>query len=319
MYLSFKRFILGLSLLLLILGAAHTCFAYNVVVVKGSDIPPYNEALEGFRAVLNEKGIAVEESTITLDEISGNTAEIGPMIRKEKPSLILTFGSEATKTVSRYINDIPVVFCMVLDPVEEGFIASVESSGNNLTGASMNIPFDLQFETIKKIFPNKKRIGVLYNPSETAGIIKNASEIAGKQGLQIVALPVGSAGDIPDVMKDLGNKVDILWAVADRTVLSPQSTSYIILSTLREKIPFIGLSPYYTKAGAMVSFVLDYKDIGKQAGESASLLLAGKAPKSVPVVSPRKVGISINLSSAKALDIEVPSSIIKGAEEVISD
>ena len=91
-----------------------------------------------------------------------------------------------------------------------------------------------------------------------------------------------------DVLLDI-EMVDALWSVADSTVFSPGSTKFILLHTLRNKIPFIGLSPAFVKAGALMALAADYQEVGTQCGELAVRVLSGYQPSSLPITMPEKI------------------------------
>ena len=92
-------------------------------------------------------------------------------------------------------------------------------------------------------------------------------------GLELVPIPVRSEAEVVEKIDELDGKVDLLWSVADPTVFTPQSVRYILLHTLRSKIPLIGLSPSYVRAGALMSLSADYRDVGRQSGEQAVRIL----------------------------------------------
>lgn len=104
--------------------------------------------------------------------------------------------------------------------------------------------------------------------------------------------------------------------IADTTLYLPQVTEYLLLESLRAKFPVIGLSSCYTKAGAVLSFDCDYKDLGRQAGEISLRILQGENPSNIPIARPEKIKFSLNLSAAERMNIKIPDSIIKQASEV---
>lgn len=180
----------------------------------------------------------------------------------------------------------------------------------------MDIPFEVQFEILRSIVPGARRIGMLYDPAETAAVIMEAEAAARKAGLVLVALPVRSERDVPGQLRELRGKADVLWMIADSTVYTAKSTEFILKETLRREIPFVGLSARYVKAGALFAISWDYHDMGVQAGEVALRVLGGTPPAEIPAVIPRKLPLEINLRSAKALGIIIPRTVLDRAEQV---
>lgn len=289
----------------------------TIAVIKSSNITPYNTALKGFEKELKDKGIDVSLVKYDIEASKEECLRVIEEVKAKRPRLVLTIGSLSTRIACQEIKDIPVVFSMVLNPVASGFVKSMESSGNNLTGVSLDIPIRHQFENLKSVVPRIKKIGVLYNPKNTAIVVRKAQRVAEELGLQLIAKPVNSEKDVPEALKELCRRIDALWSVADSTVFSPQSVRFIILHTLRNKIPFMGLSPSFVKAGALLALSWDYEDIGRQSGEIAAEVLAGKKPAELPIATPRKTFLFLNLRVAEQIGIKIPPDVINRAKEVI--
>jgi len=298
-----------------ILGFSFSSYALTIAVVKTQDIEAYNLALDGFKEALSGKGAEFWMA----GDIGGAkklSYSIIDSIKAKSPALILALGSAATSAVQKEFPDIPVVFCMVLNPVASGFIKSTHSSGNNLTGASLDIPVETQFRELLSVLPRVKRIGVVYNLEENREIINEASLIAKGMGLELVTAVVSSEKAVPDSLDNLLTKVDALWSVSDNIVFTPQSIQYILLATLRNEMPFMGISPSYVKAGALMALSCDYKDVGRQAGEVAGRVIAGEQPNNIPIAAPRRVYLSLNAIVAEQIGIKIPSDVTARAKEI---
>jgi len=102
--------------------------------------------------------------------------------------------------------------------------------------------------------------------------------------------------------------------VADSTVFSPQGLKQILLATLRNRIPFIGLSPSFVKAGALAAFSVDYQDVGRQSAEQALRILGGEEPTHVPMTSPRSISLSLNMNTARQIQVDIEDEIRQRAE-----
>jgi len=104
--------------------------------------------------------------------------------------------------------------------------------------------------------------------------------------------------------------------IPDPKIYFPRSVEYLLLESLRKRFPVVGLSRLYTKAGALLSFDCDYKDLGRQAGEIALRILDGENPADIQPQRPGKIKFSLNLLTAERLGIKIPSVIITEASEV---
>ena len=306
---------LFLSACLLCLGRVSLSYGAEkplVAVVLSSSIKPFRHALKGFHDELKKRGLEYTSREVTLGGADSN--DILLPIKKLNPTIIYTIGTRATLIAKKEFPHIPVVFSMVLNPVASKVVKSMNSPGENVTGASMDIPPGLQFRYLKKILPRVEKVGVIYSESETGVIVKAAADAAKANGLELIAEAVKSPGDVPDALARLVGKVDCLWSVADSTVFTRETVRELLLITLREKIPFVGLSSSFVKAGALAAFQMDAGDIGSQAASIAGNLLRGVDPSVLPVTEPRRIRIVLNDNTIKLLGIIVPRKVYESAE-----
>ena len=285
----------------------------EIAIVTSRDIAPYRAAYDGFLEVLDQAEIRYRTVEYRTERDRRKSSQVVQKIRARRPDLILTIGSAATEAVSGEIRDIPIIFSLVL---EGG--GGDSSRGQNVTGASMDIPVRVQFEKIHQALPEARRFGVLYNPGRTGKLIDEARIVAEELQLELVPIAVETEAEVVDKLADLDGKIDLLWSVADPTVFTPQSVRYILLNTLRSRIPFIGLSPSYVRAGALLSLSCDYRDVGRQAGEQAVQVLQGSKPQHVPMTYPRTVSTYLNLNTEKTLNLKIADPV-REAAEVVSD
>ena len=308
---TLRRGLLGLLLLLLLVACPFAPGASGqsrrVVVVKSRDLAPYNQAAEGLRKHLLtwDPGLRIEDAQLPQSEIAEKS--FLENLQKSRPDLIVTVGTQATRAVSRRVTEIPIVFSLVLMAGDSE--ALFRKRPENVSGAAMDVPISIQFGRMKEVIPDLKRVGVIYNPKVTGGAIQAAREAARSDGLSLVEIPVSTEAQVLRELEGLKGRVDALWSVADSTVFTPRSVDTILLLTLRDGIPFVGLSPSFVKAGALLSFACDYEDVGSQSGEIAVEILKGKAPTDIPIVYPRHVSLFLNLNTARAIHLEISREI----------
>jgi len=291
-----------------ILLAARGSVSHRVIaVVKSRNLAPYNQALLGLRQILDASDPSLEVRELELPSEDVRLGDFMNSLRQVRPNLIVTIGTQATRVVSESIRDVPVVFSLILANGESE--ALWRSRPVNVTGAAMDIPIALQFARMKEVIPSLKRVGVIYNPVLTRAAIQEARAAAETTALTLVEIPVSSEAEVISEIENLKGRVDALWSVADSTVFTPRSVDTILLLTLRDSIPFVGLSPSFVKAGALLSFSCDYADVGGQSGEIALQVLAGKTPSEIAVVYPRRVAQFLNMNTAHAIHLEIPERI----------
>lgn len=302
-----------LSLILFLSNVPQNLAGDLIVIVKSREVEPYEIALKNFRRTLKEKGHEIPVAEFLLPESGPQRESLLAEIKRKDPRLIVTLGSAATAVVSKTFKEVPIDFCMVLNPLASGFVRSMGGSGNNLTGASLDIPAQVQFEALKSVVPSAKRIAVLYNPQDTESVVQQAKKTAKEMGLDLVGIAVTSEDKVPDALRSVDKTIDALWSVADSTVFSSASMEGILLHTLRNRIPFMGLSAAFVKAGALLALDTDYQEVGAQCGATAAKILAGEAPSSLPVTTPQKATLHVNLKTAETIGVKISPERLKGA------
>ena len=282
----------------------------RIVIISSGRGKAYEETIEGLQATLRLQDGAVDYE---LHYEEGDPEKGMDFLRNLEQQgaakLVVTLGSAATTAALRANLRTPVVACMVLKP--ENFRPL-----NNATGVFLDFPIRTQFEWISEFLPHAKTVGVLYNPLENDGAIKQAQAVADEMGLTLVAKMVDTPEKLPRAMKSLGREVDVLWGVSDSVVLTPQTAKTILLFSFRNRIPFIGLSSQWVKAGALYSLDRDYQDIGKQCGEIAVKILKGASADEVAPAPPRRIIYSLNRKTADHMRVEIPDRLLQNAQEV---
>lgn len=284
----------------------------SVAVILSSSIAPYKESLEGYYEGLRERGLVFQTKEFFMDE-QADSINIISEIRAYQPDLIHTVGTDATRLIKNSIQDVPVVFSMVLNPVAGGLVESMLSSGNNLTGASMDIPSRLHFSYMQDLKPGIKKIGVIYSEKETGGVVREAKRSAALLGLELVAEAVDGPQGVPRAINRLKSRVDFIWSVADGNVFTRETVKEILIVSLRNKLPLMGLSPAFVKAGALFSLSIYPDKIGRQAAGMTADIVRGKAPASMSIGVPEDGGLVLNKNTLKILGLEPSASILDKA------
>lgn len=267
--------------------------AADVAIVGSSNIPPCNEAIKGFVDRTNARITKYD-----LDK-EDNRQRIIADIRAKKPQLIFAVGTDAATFVAGHVKDVPIIFALVSRPEKYGL------TSNNITGVSLNISSRTQFEVLKEVLPRARRIGVIYDPEESAHSIRKAADSANSLGLQLIRMPVESEKDIPQALRTIKDQIDVLWMTTDQAVMIRHSVEHIIMFTIKNNIPLMAFSPRFVEGGALCALASDYKDIGCQAAGLAGQILSGKRPDQLPVVSPRRTKLILNLKTARLLGLNL--------------
>lgn len=284
-----------------------------VVVVKSGTPKPFELAAQATAAALRASATPPEILTFDLEGDEANAPAVFARVQRAKPDVIITLGSLATSSALAHSTTEPIVFSMVLYPQESGFL----DKRARVTGASLDIPLDMQFAYVRRLLPDARRVGVLFHPEETGAVVEAARGAAAKRGLTLVAKAVGEHDDVVDALETVMEDVDVVWSVADGHVFTPRATPALILASLRRGVPMIGLSTAHVRAGALAAIYCDYEDVGAQTAALALRVLRGASPESVPITTPRRVALALNLRTAERLHVTLPSDVEAEAEETI--
>ena len=310
-----RTFIGWLTLAAVLLGLSSISIAQDIVVVTGDNLKYTRRTVSGARSVINRDYAGADYHEFNINDPGFSTETAVDSIKKISPSLILTVGTSATQFAKDHFAQTPIIFSAVLYPKISGFVSSTTRPGKNLTGASLDIPADIQFAKFKQIIPDLKNIGVLYT-SNTSPLIESSQKVAASMGLTLVPIQIDDLKEIPEALDSLAVVTDGIWSVADPTLFSPQSTKYILLNSLRKGLPFMGFSRYVVESGALFALDFDYKAIGRQAGSLACEVLQGQYPGNLSVTVPDIIWFHYNEKTAQHLNCTIPEGLVAIAKEV---
>ena len=223
-----------------------------------------------------------------------------------KKDLIFAIATPAAQAAYNATKDIPIVFTAVTDPVKAEIAKDWKSSGTNVTGTSDKVPVDKQIELLKKLIPNAKTVGVIYNTSETNSVIQvdELKAAAEKQGLAVKEIGVTNVNEINQNLSSAFGQIDVLYTPTDNTVAS----GYALVGKLclEKNIPIIGAEEAVVTKGGLASIGIDYYKLGKEAGLKAAEVLDGKKPSEVEITTLSEMSFTINTDVAKKLNITIP-------------
>jgi putative ABC transport system substrate-binding protein len=244
--------------------------------------------------------------------------EIAAEFAQLKVGAIVLSGDAQGLAVKRAAPDIPIVLASAGDPVGAGLVASLARPGGNVTGFSVQLTDTAgkRIELLREIVPNLRRLAILGNSSNPAvGLEFGAAQAAARTlGLDTVRPEFGRAEDIPSAIEPLKGNADGLYVCVDPLMIANRAR--INAAALAAKLPVV--HSYRDNLGeGLISYGPDLLDLYRRAAGLVDKILRGTRPADIPVEQPTKFELAINLKTAKALGLTVPSTLLARADEVI--
>jgi putative ABC transport system substrate-binding protein len=236
-------------------------------------------------------------------------------------NLIVTGGTPATLAAKAATTKIPIVFILSTDPVEAGLVASLNRPGNNLTGVTgLNVELaPKKLELLRELLPRATILALLVNPTNRVAAERESQDLqaaARSLGLQLNVSHASTEREFDSVFASLVQlRADSLIIGSDLFFTS--RSEELAALTVRYAVPSIYQFREFVAAGGLLSYGGSITDWGYQGGLHTGRILAGAKPADLPIQQATKIELFINLKTAKALGLEVPSSLLARADEVI--
>ena len=246
-------------------------------------------------------------------------AEIAAEFVRLKVDVILTHATPATLAAMQATSTIPIVFAVAGNPIGTGLVASLARPGGNVTGLSLQQTDTAgkRVELLREIVPRLRTLGIMTNAANlgTAVEVQELHAVARALGLEVVTVAVQRSEDIAPAFEALKGRADALHVGAFPLALT--NAIQVNALALQARLPTIYVGNEYVHAGGLISYGPSYPDLYRRAADFIDKILRGAKPADIPVEQPRKFDLVINLSTAKALGLTVPPTLLARADEVI--
>jgi putative ABC transport system substrate-binding protein len=245
-------------------------------------------------------------------------AEIAAEFVRLKVDIIFTtgFGAAAAKQAT---SGIPIIFALAQDPLGAGLVASLARPGGNVTGLS-NQQADLagkRIELLREVVPNIRRLAILANIVNPGAALDmgDAETAARKLGLQVVTSAIRRAEEIARAFESIEGKADALYVCGDPL----QATYRLRINTLALglRLPTALSTREDAEAAGLMSYGASFPALFRRGAELVDKILRGTRPADIPVEQPTKFELIINLTTAKALGLTIPPTLLARADEVV--
>lgn len=300
------------------------CFLLSLVAHIPVQIRLQHGALVGvLLAWLSGPIVAADSVAVMLSEPGGAYAEVLEAMREEArgsslemveatnaealqrlhPRVAVAVGVHACLNLARNQSRVPLVCTLLPRAAFESIAEELREQGPILAAQTLDQPLARQLDLIRISLPGRKHVGVLLGP-DSAGNEPALRALAVQRGLHLVVGRVSSAGELPLMLQQLLAESDLLLALPDRLVFNSGTIQNVLRATLQKRIPVIGFSPAYVRAGATLALYATPTMVGSQTTRLLRRVLAsGSWP---PVQFPADFEIGVNRAVARSLGLDLP-------------
>jgi putative ABC transport system substrate-binding protein len=245
--------------------------------------------------------------------------EIAAEFVRRKVDVIVTSGTAGGVAAKQATSVIPIVFAAAGDPVGTGLVASLARPGGNVTGLSIQ-QTDLvgkRLELLREVIPGLRRLAILVNVGNPLAVVERGEVQAAARtlGLEVITSEIRRGEDITPAFEALNGRAQALYVINEPLVV----THRIRINTLvlAARLPTMHTQREGVEAGGLMSYGANFPDLFRRAADHADKILRGAKPADIPVEQPTKFDLIINLTTAKALGLTVPETLLARADEVI--
>lgn len=250
----------------------------------------------------------------------GNPAIAAQIARKfvgDKADVIVAISTPSAQAVVSATKTIPVVYSAVTDPVVAHLVPSMAASGTNVTGVSDALALEAQVDLIKKVVPEAKRVGMVYNPGEanSAVVVKEMKELLPKHGMTLVEATAPRTVDVGAAARSLVGKVDVIYTNTDNNVVSAYES--LVKVGNDAKVPLIASDTDSVARGAIAALGVNYYNLGLQTGQQVVRILRGEKPGDMASETSSNLELYVNPGAAKRQGVSLNEDFVKSATKIV--
>jgi len=290
-----------------------------VAVVITGNLPRYREAHEAFVKVLKTAGKGEDQLKVFVQTPNPDPMSWANSIRKAVgggADLIITYGAPVTLVAKKEAKGIPLLFADVYDPVGLGIVKDLGVTGGDFSGISSTTPIETLAKTLVDIRPSGK-ILALYASSEKGSVlqVKKLEEQGAKLGFTVVKADVKNREAMRSAVAGAAGQVDAVFV--SESVLLTQAMAELIDLASQNKLPVVSQIPGAGDKGALLTLEADSQEQGQLLAVHTLQVLGGQKVFTLPVRTPKKVSLVINMKTADDLGLKVPFEALGMATRVI--
>jgi len=290
--------------------------------VLGADATVWKPWTAAFVARLRELGW-IEGDNIAIEYrwaegSSKRVSEIAAEFLRLNVDAIVTYGSAVT-VLKQVTTDIPIVFAVAFDPVRSGLVPSLAHPGGNVTGIAIQqlVLVGKRLELLREAIPELRRLVIMADAGYAEPVLEadNVKTKARSLGLEAARQEIRRAEDIAPAFEALKGKADALYVVSNALIAANRAR--IITLAHSARLPTILSYSDYVEAGGLMSYGPNFAGLFRRAADMVAKILQGTKPGDIPVEQASEFEFVINLRTAKALGLIIPSNLLARADAVL--
>lgn len=320
----------AVAILFVLIFAAGALFATGVTE-EGTRIgiskivahPALDGVEQGIQDELAELGYT--DITFDLQNASGDmstAAQIGAKFDADNVDIAVGIATPTAQALVNAIEDVPVVFTAVTDPVGAGLVPGLNGGGGNVTGYSDLTPVREQIELIAQ-FDGIEAIGHVYSSGEANAVVlaEMAQEAAGELGIEFITTTVANSAEVRQAAQSIVDRVDVFYMSTDNTVVS--ALAALTEVAVQAGVPVVSADPSSAETQDVIAaYGFDYYTMGRATGALIAEILEGADPDEIPVrylTDADDLILHVNLDIAEDLGLQIPAALLDQADVVVED
>jgi putative ABC transport system substrate-binding protein len=281
----------------------------RVCILKIVDHKALDETARGIRDTVSNADVRVESA-------QGNPSlalQISQKFVRQKAPVVVAIGTVAAQSFAKFARpDQKLVYSSVTDPGKAGLMGNA-----NIGGVSNFVPLEPQLDLFRRIQPQLKKLGILYNPGETnsASIVEKLRQLCPTRGIRLVEQTATKSAEVPQAAATLAGRVDAIFISNDNTALG--ALPAIIRAANERKIPVYVSDTDAVALGCLAALGPNQYQVGVQTGEMLKRIWGGELPASLPHETVATMELFINVRAAQLLGIRLEPNLLREAKEII--
>ncbi|MBB1516619.1 ABC transporter substrate-binding protein [Tessaracoccus sp. MC1679] len=277
--------------------------------------PSLDAVFEGIREGLAQAGyVEGENLTLEFQNPQGDQATLTSIANTYAASdhdLFVALATPPAQALAQVVQDRPIVFASVTDPVAAGLVESMDNPGGNVTGTSDQLPTDEQLAVIQRIMPEVKTVGIVYSSAEVNAQVQAeaAIEAGAELGIEVKTATITNSSEVQQAAESLD--VDAYFVLVDNTVVSAME-SMIQVAEQRQRL-LVTSDPDSVERGAAAALATDYKAQGLQTAAMIARIIEGADPAETPVELAEALDLVINPAAAERMGVTIPDDVAEDA------